>query len=1032
MNSTSRLLPLSSAQQGIWWDIALRDTGNLYSVCDYAVVNGVLNVEALVGALKRVFATTASCRFRFVTTPDGPRQYVDEEAALEIPIIDLRGAADPFAAAVKWIEADYDRPHRLDVDSLFRNAVLQLGERKAIWYRNYHHIIADGYSMGLLGRWVAAAYDDITAGRAAELRGTDYREYLAAQAAYLDSARYAIDAQYWRTTYSSAPDAATLSCCTVRTATTTRLRSIDEWLPSTWLDEFYELAGRLKVGLGQILISATVFYLHRVLGRAEIPILLPTHGRERGSTLDVSGMCVNTLAIVLKLRPVASLAENIAYISEQISEALQHRHYRFEDVRKDLGLAIEDVGPFRIHVNVIRAGETYRLTDEPGQLFSLPSGRIDDLAFVIFEDGTNRAHFHFMMVWNDAMYEQWEIKRHGRYFQRVLESLALNAEKRLVDCKWFSMEDFVTTEIGKPQISAVATSPSFVEMFERQVDQTPNAIALDIDDVAMTYVELEQKVNALAYELMRRGVRAEVLVGICLTRSIEGIVAMLAVWKAGGAFLYIDPDLPEARIDYLLGDARPLIVLSRSQHEFLLSDRVTNFLFLDTYAYPAHTSRPIVVTNADSLAYVIYTSGSTGNPKGTLLEQRGVGNLACAQSKLFGVRAGTRVLQFASWSFDACISEIVVTLGSGGTLIIVDQTRLHPLALKETLQSKNIEVVTLPPSVLPVLENSNFPKLQTLIVAGESCPASVVAPWLPRCRVINAYGPTEATVCATASIVTSGASVSIGVPISNVSVYILDDAGSPCPVGIVGEIFIGGIGVGRGYLNRQELTALHFLPDLFSSIPLARMYRTGDLARYLPDGNLQFLGRRDQQIKLRGHRIELGEIEAILLRSQPIVECAVVRVQSDQRDALVAYVVTNGETFFDAAQCRIAMRRELPDLMVPAIVVPIKRMPRTSSGKIDRHKLPKTDVKVRADLPSTDTGRHLAKIWSQVLGIQSLNDSDDFFDLGGSSLSLVEVALHVHECFGLQVIPQVFYKHRKLIDLASWLDSQLALVKRDL
>ncbi|NEU79910.1 non-ribosomal peptide synthetase [Nostoc sp. UIC 10630] len=571
------------------------------------------------------------------------------------------------------------------------------------------------------------------------------------------------------------------------------------------------------------------------------------------------------------------------------------------------------------------------------------------------------------------------------------------------------------------------------QLFEAQVEKTPDSIAVVFKEEQLTYQELNHQANKIAHYLQIWGVKPEVLVGICVERSLEMIIGMLGILKAGGAYIPLDPTYPKERLSFMLSDSQVQVVLTQEKFVEELAASGAKLICLDTgwESFQRESNENLSSGVApENLAYVIYTSGSTGTPKGVLLQHQGVCNLIQAQVKLFDVQQNSRVLQFASFSFDASVWEIFMALCSGASLYIGTQDSLRPgIDLIQFLRKQSITQVTLPPTALAALPIAELPNLQTLIVAGEACNPKLIAEWSKGRRFFNAYGPTESTVCATVAEYTGDTQLTIGRAIANTQVYILDNHQQPVPIGTPGELYIGGDGLARGYLNRPELTKERFISNPFQKSRRAgeqgsrgekedqssnseRLYKTGDLARFLPDGNIEFLGRIDHQVKIRGFRIELGEIEA-LLSQHPGVQQAVVITREDipGDKRLVAYIVLNQ---IDASVTTLKrfLQEKLPNYMVPAVFVILDSLPLTPNGKVDRQNLPACD-RSRPDLeetfiaPRNSTEAILASIWAELLGLEQIGIDDNFFNLGGHSLIAAQMLSRIRE--GFQV--ELFFHH---------------------
>jgi amino acid adenylation domain-containing protein len=540
------------------------------------------------------------------------------------------------------------------------------------------------------------------------------------------------------------------------------------------------------------------------------------------------------------------------------------------------------------------------------------------------------------------------------------------------------------------------------ELFEATVERTPDAVAVVFEGEQLTYRELNARANQLAHYLQSLGVEPEVLVGICIERSLEMVVGLLGILKAGGAYVPLDPAYPSERLAFMLEDSCVAVLLTKAPEAEKLtlpSERVV-YLDKDWEEIAQHSEKnPAIRVTHNNLAYVIYTSGSTGKPKGVLVVHQGVCNLITAQMQLFNVQPNSRVLQFASFSFDASVWEVLMALVPGATLVMATRQNLLPgPALIGLLREQAVTTITLPPSVIAVLPEKEFPALQTIIVAGEACSSNLVARWASGRRLFNAYGPTEATVCATVALCTDGSQKpSIGRPIANTQIYLLDEKLQPVAIGVPGELYIGGAGLARGYLNRPDLTKEKFIPNPFSNKPGERLYKTGDLARYLSDGNIEYLGRIDNQVKIRGFRIELGEIEAVLAQHPEVFQALVIcREDIPGNKHIVAYLVPKTEAEEKKApptvdDFRSFLLASLPDYMVPVTFIFLPAMPLTPNGKIDHRALPDPNTYSRSKKtdfvpPSTPTEKAIAAIWSEVLGIE-VGIHDDFIQLGGQGAS---------------------------------------------
>jgi amino acid adenylation domain-containing protein len=552
---------------------------------------------------------------------------------------------------------------------------------------------------------------------------------------------------------------------------------------------------------------------------------------------------------------------------------------------------------------------------------------------------------------------------------------------------------------------------TIVELFEEQVKRSADQVAIVCAHQQFTYEELNCRANQVAHYLKNLGAGRETLVGLYMERSVEAVISLLGILKLGAAYVPLDTRHPAERLKYMVNSGRINLLLTQRKLKPVLEQSGATVICVDSEwlkISEESTENLACAIDVQNLLYVIYTSGSTGRPKGVAIQHDSACNLAMAQSQVFDIRPGDRVLQFASLGFDASVSEWTTALLTGACLVLpAGEMPLIGPALVELLRREKITHVTLLPSALGTIEDARLPDLKTLIVAGEACPLDLVRSRSQQCRVLNAYGPTEATVCAAISDPLTGESVPIGRSMANVELYVLDEHLRETGIGIAGELYIGGAGVARGYLGQPSLTADRFIPDPFSGEAGARMYRSGDLVKYRLDGNLEYLGRTDDQIKLRGYRIELGEVEAAL-REQPQVRDAAVllRGEANEEKRLVAYVVAQNGAGISNSALRNALRSTLPEYMVPSAFLALDQLPLNTNGKVDRRKLAAlgnvAPVQTEQFVPAeNELERRLVEIWQEVLNLERVSINDNFFEVGGSSLLVITLRKRIESYLGV-------------------------------
>ncbi|WP_045757272.1 non-ribosomal peptide synthetase, partial [Xanthomonas albilineans] len=1040
---------LSFAQQRLWFLSQFEGVSQAYHISGGLRLRGALDTQALQRTLDRIVARHASLRTTFALV-DGQalQQIAAEDSGFQLIVHDLRDMPEREAALEQLLAEEAQAPFALEHGPLIRGVLVQLSHDEHVLFVTMHHIVSDGWSMGILINELSALYRAFAHGESDPLKPLpiQYADYASWQRQWLAGEVLQQQATYWRETLSGVPVLLELPTDRPRPPRQDHAgATLEVVVEPQQLQALKELSQRHGLTLYMTLLASWALLLSRLSCQDDVVIGSPVANRGRSETEGLIGFFVNTLALRVELSGSPTLAQLLASVKERALQAQAHQDIPFEQV-------VELVQPPRSlsHAPLFQVMFAWQNTPEGdldlGELeasglgAARTSAQFDlSLSLAESEEGIVGSLTYATALFEHATLERWM----GHWRHLLASIVAEGAEDMAVD-RLPLLDEAERHQVLMEWNATAADYPRDAcvhELFEAQVVRDPSAIAVVQGEVSLTYAELNARANRLAHYLHGLGVRPDDRVAICVQRSVEMVVAVVAVLKAGGAYVPLDPAYPPERLAYMHSDCGAVAVLTDAASRRLVECSATAAVIVDLQADSEHwahlpDSNPDRHANgltARHLAYVIYTSGSTGAPKGSMNEHRSVVNLALAQIRAFNVEKNSRVMQFSSLSFDAFASELLVSLFCGASLYIADPGEmLAGENLARILSEYQISHVTLPPSVLHNLpENPELPCLKTLVVAGEALSATIAKRWCQGRRLINAYGPTETTVCASVHECDASATGTppIGRPISNVRIYILDTHGVPVPVGVVGELYIGGDGVARGYLNREDLTAERFLTDPFSADRTARIYRSGDLGRWRADGTIEFVGRNDHQVKIRGFRIELGEIEARLSAHADVRECVVVALEdatgSDKR--LVAYWVgAEGVTSdsVDADALRSWLSAILPDYMVPAAYVQLDRLPLTPNGKLDRKALPAPDVTAYAarayEAPQGAIEQTIAAIWRDLLGLETIGRHDNFFTLGGHSLMAVQVVSRLKQA-GVEISIGDLFSNPVMMSLADYL-----------
>ncbi|MFP2931860.1 amino acid adenylation domain-containing protein, partial [Pyxidicoccus sp. 3LG] len=896
-----------------------------------------------------------------------------------------------------------------------------------------HHIVSDGWSMGVLVREVAALYETLKQGLSASLPElpVQYADYAAWQRKVLEGEALAAQLEWWRTRVQGAP-VLELPTDSARPAVRT-LRGATHFftLPPALVVALEKMGQSQGATLFMVLMAGWQALLARYSGQTDFCVGTPVAHRTRPELEGLIGFFVNTLALRARIDGDPSFTGLVGRVREESLGAFAHQDVPFDRL-------VEAIGGERDLSRTPLFQSLFVLQNAPLQPPSLTGLRVEllpsatetskfDVTLQLMERG---GALEGQLEYSLDLFTADTARRMTEHFQGLLRSVAEDPAYRLSELTLMGEAERQQVLVAWNDTRADFPSHTTVhQLFTEQARRTPGAVAVELEGRALTYSELDERSNQLARHLLSLDLGTEPRIGVCVTRGLELVVGMLGVLKAGGVYVPLEASYPAQRLSFLVEDSGLAAVLTQQALVSGVPAGSRPVVCLDfDWEHIARQPADAVserVVSPDGLAYIIYTSGSTGRPKGTLLHHRGLVNTALAAAAGLRLGPGERALQLASLAFDASMWEVFSALLSGATLVLASSEQLMPGdALQGLLSTQRITTLSATPTVLSFLRPEELPALRTVASVGEALPPGLARRWATGRLLLNAYGPTETTICAS---MTRGpvdpARITIGQPFANTRLYVLDARLRPLPVGVPGELYIGGTGVARGYLGRPELTAERFVPDAFGTEPGARLYRTGDRARWLQDGALEYLGRLDFQVKVRGIRIELGEVEAALVK-HPAVKEAVVVAREDAGDTrLVAYVVTTEQ---DAAALRDWLRERLPESMVPSAFVALETLPLTSNGKLDRKALPAPDLNAASDgfvEPQTPLQQQLAAVFREVLRVERVGLHDDFFLLGGHSLLATQAVTRLRAQLGVELSLRAFFEAPTVARLAERLDA---------
>lgn len=1050
--SIGQPVPLSFSQQQLWFFEQLRPGTPTYNVAEFWRLRGPLNVAALERALTELVHRHEILRTVFVAEGDQVWQVVSPPQPFKALLTGLESLPEETreAHARRLSQEEAATFFDLSTGPLFRARLLRLAEDHHWLLLNAHHAVTDGWSCGIIQRELSAAYEAFVAGRTLQLPELpiQYGDFTVWSAQWLEREVFPKQLDYWRRKLTGAPELMQLPADRARPAVASqRGEDCGVLLPLSVLEGVQALGRPAGATTFMTLLALSQAFLARCTGQGDLVIGTPTAGRDRSELHPLVGFFVNMLALRASGIGPQTFNELLREAKVVALEAYSHQDLPFEQLVKELKPA-RNAGynpVFQVALLHERAGEV--AWNLPGlEVSPLPANTGTTKFDLIIQFREEAEGLRLVLGYSLDLFDRATVERMLRQFQNLIQAVLLNPQQRVAELPLSSAEErqqllqeWNCTRTAYPRERCIH------ELFEEQAACNADAVAVELEQTRLTYGQLNGRANRLAHQLRAAGVGPDTLVTLCTERSLEMIIALLAILKAGGAYVPLAPEYPAERLAFMLADTQSPVLLTQRHLVARLPAHRARVILLDAPEIaPADsrpTTNPVGNVRAENLAYVMYTSGSTGRPKGTTIPHRGVVRLV-KNTDFADLSAGEVFLQFAPISFDASTLEIWAPLLNGGRLVLMPPGANSLEELGRVIQQHCVTTLWLTAGLFNVMVDERLEDLKSLrqLLAGGdvlSVPhVRKALAGLPGCRLINGYGPTESTTFTCCHTITPAdlraAAIPIGRPIANTQVYLLDGQRQPVPVGVPGELYIGGDGLARDYLNQPELTREKFVPHPFSDQAGAVLYRTGDLCKYRADGIIEFLGRMDQQVKIRGFRIELEEIETVIKQDSRVREAVVVAREFAPGDKrLVAYYVRAGTDLLTGEQLREYLRPRLPDYMLPAAYVPLDSLPLNPNGKVDRVQLP-APVLATSELgalrvrPRTPIEEIIATTWAEVLGVEQVGVQDNFFVLGGHSLQTIQIIDRLSRA-GLGLTLEQILQHQTVAALAAVVDTKRAL-----
>lgn len=1049
----ARPCPLSPAQQRLWFMEQLDPGLLIYNEAEAVRLQGELNVDAMEQALNVIVARHEMLRTTIQVTNGQPVAVVHSSWPLRLRKIDLStlAPAQRQAEAARLLIEEPQRAYHLEAEPGIRATLLYLGPDEHVFILTMHHIYCDWSSVGILWRELAELYRAFSRGLSLSLPPLpiQYGDYAAWHQKQIAETNFAEDLAFWEENLRGAPELLELPTDRPRPRTVSYRGARQRFrFDATLAEKLRALSRREKTSLFTVFAAALNTLLFRYTGQQDILVGIPMADRDRPELQSVIGFLLQTHVLRTKLSGEVRFRELLARVQKGVLDLYDHRAVPFDQVvkrvRPERNLSYSPL--FQVMINWRDRDQLLSFIGMEGLEVEslLAESRIAkfDVTLCLTDIGDE---IWLEIEYSTDLFDAHRIERLASHYRVLLEGIVAEPDQRIGQLPILSEAERhqLLVEWNRKQVD-YPSDRCLHELIEEQVERTPDATSVSFEDTRLTYRQLNDRANQLARHLQVLGVGPDVFVGICLERSLEMVVGLLGILKAGGAYVPLDPEYPQERLAFMLEDADVPVLLTQARLVESLPPHQARVIRLDA-DWPAiaaeSPSRVRSTVAAHHLAYMIYTSGSTGKPKGVLIEHGALAQHCLECREFYGLTSNDRLLQFTSFSFDVATEQILAPLISGAQVVLRDRGIWTPLEFQRKLKELGLTVINFPPAYWRQLaqdcatlpEPVSTHQVRLVIIGGEEMPVQTLQLWQQTpwkdVRLLNVYGPTETVITPTSFEVPTDylaqeprCRIPIGRPRASRKAYVLDCHGQPVPIGVAGELHLGGKLLARGYHNRPELTGEKFISDPFSSEPAARLYKTGDLARYLPDGNLEYLGRLDQQVKIHGFRVELGEVEAVVSQ-YPGVRASVVDAREDLPGdrRLVAYIVgQNGG--LSITDLRGFLQAKLPDYMVPTAFVVLEALPLSPNGKVDRKALPAPE-RTSQDLmdtyvpPRTSVEKKLCAIWCEVLRLERAGINDKFFELGGDSILSISIIAKASQV-GVKVSVKQIFQYQTIAELA--------------